>query len=104
MTYSSKQEEYLWKTMEDPGLNCNASRIWLSFTDFQEENVYLNVGNYSYRDVFVDSAIVGNNLTDNQVFWGTNQPNGGVIENCVATQRYRKNIDLTEKTFANLFG
>ena len=90
--------------MEDPGLNCNASRIWLSFTDFQEENVYLNVGNYSYRDVFVDSAIVGNNLTDNQIFWGTNQPNGGVIENCVATQRYRKNVDFTEKTFANLFG
>ena len=74
--------------MEDPSLNCNSSRIWLSITDFQEENVFLNVGNYSYRDVFVDSAIVGNNLTENQTFWGANQPNGGVIENCVATQRY----------------
>ena len=66
--------------MEDPGLNCNASRIWLSFTDFQEENVYLNVGNYSYRDVFVDSAIVGNNLTDNQIFWGTKKKRAQLLQ------------------------
>ena len=83
--YSAKEEESLWTALEDPVLECASTRIWLGISDFQEEGIFLNVSRYSFQDVFVDSAIVGTNLKETR--WGSNQPGGGVIENCVGTQR-----------------
>ena len=72
--------EELWASIEDL---CNISRTWIAVTDFQEENKFLDVGEQTYKDIFIGSAIVGANLSN--TLWGKDQPNGGIVENCVAT-------------------
>ena len=88
-------------------MECASTRIWLGISDFQEEGIFLNVSRYSFQDVFVDSAIVGTNLKETR--WGSNQPGGGVIENCVGTHRYYieiwiKHTPVWSKTTLNTGG
>ena len=88
--FSEFEEEKLWETMEtNPGPTCdNNPQIWLGISDNQDEYKHLNIANFSYRDIFLDTEIVGHELKETR--WGFNQPGGGIIENCVATSRSGK--------------
>ena len=77
MPDDAKEEESLWRALEDPVLECNFTRIWMAITDYQEEGKFINVSRFTHTDVFVDNAIVGSTLNDER--WGENQPGGGVI-------------------------
>ena len=76
MPDDAKEEETLWRALEDPVLECNSTRIWMAITDYQEEGKFINVSRFTHTDVFVDNAIVGSTLNDER--WGENQPGGGV--------------------------
>ena len=82
---SSRDHEDLWRTLEDPSLKCEIPKTWIAVTDFQEEGKFLNVSNQIYKDIFIGTGNAGVNLTTE--IWGKYEPNGGVVENCVATQR-----------------
>ena len=75
MPDDAKEEESLWRALEDPVLECNFTRIWMAITDYQEEGKFINVSRFTHTDVFVDNAIVGSTLNDER--WGENQPGGG---------------------------
>ena len=70
----------------NPGPHCKRDPIiWLGITDNQDDQKFLNISTFSYRDVFIDAEIVGQELKEQR--WGVNQPSGGIVENCVATSR-----------------
>ena len=91
MPDDAKEEETLWRALEDPVLECNSTRIWMAITDYQEEGKFINVSRFTHTDVFVDNAIVGSTLNDER--WGENQPGFSTVLNCVATSRTDKWTD-----------
>ena len=109
MPDDSRNDEILWSVIEDPTLDCKG-KTWIGATDFQEEGKFIDVSKFSYKvnyeiflkvkqhifillmlflphkDVFFGSDNVGTDFKRNPP-WGNGQPRGGIVQNCVATQR-----------------
>ena len=69
--------------MSNKNLQCEGIDIWLAVTDHQRENNFVDLSKFTYVDIYVKEEEVGNALV--REGWKSNQPGGGIVENCVTT-------------------
>ena len=72
--------------MANEKLQCQDTDIWLAITDHQRENNFMDLSKFTYVDIYVKDEEVGTPLL--REGWKSNQPGGGIVENCVTTVPY----------------